>query len=158
MPKHFQKLKRITSEFNISKDNKYMKKKLSYKAAKCLCGGVKIKIKNKLRHIINCHCSQCMKTHGNYAAYTSCPEDNVTFISKKTLKWYKSSKIAKRGFCSKCGASMFYKRLKSKNISIAAGMFNNPTKLKTYSNIFTKDKMDFYQLDKSLPRFTKYSK
>ena len=158
MPKHFHKLKRITSEYNISKDNKYMKKKLSYKTAKCLCGGVKIKIKNKLRHIINCHCSQCMKTHGNYAAYTSCQEYNVTFISKKTLKWYKSSKIAKRGFCSKCGASMFYKRLKSKNISIAAGMFNNPTKLKTYLNIFTKDKMDFYKLDKSLPRFTKYSK
>ena len=135
-----------------------MQKKINFKIAKCLCGGIKIKVTVKLRHVINCHCSQCMKSHGNYAAYTACPEDNITFINKRTLKWYKSSNIAKRGFCSKCGASMFYKLTKSRNISIAAGMFSNPTKLKTYSNIFTKGKLDFYKLDLRLPKFDKYKK
>ena len=86
-----------------------MKKNLSRKIVSCLCGGIKIKVKGKLRHVINCHCSQCMKTHGNYAAYTSSLEENITFIKKETLKWYNSSKKAKRGFCSICGASMFYK-------------------------------------------------
>ena len=135
-----------------------MKKKLSLKIVGCLCGGIKLKIKGKLRHVINCHCSQCMKTHGNYAAYTSCPEINIKFTKKRTLKWYKSSKIAKRGFCSVCGASMFYKLIKSNNISIAAGMFNNPTKLKTHSNIFTKGKLDYYRLQLNLPKFYKNSK
>ena len=135
-----------------------MKKKVSSKIASCLCEGVKIKVKGKLRHVINCHCSQCMKTHGNYSAYTACPEDSITFINKKTLKWYKSSNIAKRGFCFTCGASMFYKLLKSNNISIAAGLFHNPTKLKTHSNIFTKDKLDYYKLDQSLPKFNRYNK
>ena len=135
-----------------------MKKKISLKIATCLCKGVKIKVKGKLRHVINCHCSQCLKTHGNYAAYTACPEDNITFINKRTLKWYKSSKIAKRGFCSICGASIFYKILKSDNISIAAGMFRNPTKLKTHSNIFTKGKSDYYKLDRKLPKFYRYNK
>ena len=129
---------------------------LSSKIAKCLCGGIKIKVKGKLRHIINCHCFQCMKTHGNYAAYTACSENKVTFINKKTLRWYQSSDVAKRGFCRICGASMFYKLLKSENISIAAGMFNNPTKMKTYSNIFTKGKLDYYKLNPKLPRFNKY--
>ena len=135
-----------------------MKKKLPYKIARCLCRGIEIKIRDKLRHIINCHCSQCMKTHGNFAAYTSCPENNIDFISKKTLKWYRSSKIAKRGFCSKCGASMFYKRLKSKNISVAAGMFDKPTKLKTMRNIFVGTKSDFYKITDKLPKFNKYPK
>ena len=135
-----------------------MKKKLPYKIARCLCRGIEIKIRDKLRHIINCHCSQCMKTHGNFAAYTSCSENNIDFISKKTLKWYRSSKIAKRGFCSKCGASMFYKQLKSKNISVAAGMLDNPTKLKTCANIFIKDKLDYYKLESEIPKFTKYNK
>ena len=130
-----------------------MKKKIPSRIASCLCEGVKIKIKGKLRHVINCHCSQCLKTHGNYAAYTACLEDNIIFINKKTLKWYKSSNIAKRGFCSKCGASIFYKLLKSKKISIAAGMFRNPTKLKTHSNIFTKDKLDYYKLVSRIPKF-----
>jgi len=135
-----------------------MKKKNSSKIASCLCGGIKIKIKGKLRHVSNCHCSQCMKTHGNFAAYTACPEENITFINKKTLKWFKSSNIAKRGFCSICGASIFYKRIKSKNISIAAGVFEYPTKLKTVSNIFTKGKLDYYTLNPKLRKFNKYSK
>ena len=134
-----------------------MKKKVTLKIASCLCGGVKIKIKGKLRHVVNCHCKQCMKTHGNYAAYTACSEDNIIFIKKRALKWYKSSNIAKRGFCFTCGASMFYKLLKSNNISIAAGLFHNPTKLKTHSNIFTKDKLDYYKLDRSLPKFNRYN-
>ena len=135
-----------------------IKTNLSSKIVSCLCGGVKIKVKGKLRHVINCHCFQCMKTHGNYAAYTACPVENVTFVKKKTLKWYKSSNIAKRGFCSNCGASMFYKIFKSNNISISAGMFHNPTKLKTHSNIFTKGKMDYYKLDLILPKFHRYNK
>ena len=135
-----------------------MTKNITSKIANCLCGGVKIKIKEKLRHVINCHCSQCLKTHGNFAAYTSCSEDRIDFINKKTLKWYRSSKIAKRGFCLKWGASFFYKRLDSQRISIAAGMLKNPTKLKTHSNIFTKGKMDYYKLDPKLPKFHKYTK
>ena len=135
-----------------------MKKKIPSKIASCLCGGVKIKVKGKLRHVVNCHCSQCMKTHGNYAAYTACLENDIIFINTKTLKWYKSSNIAKRGFCSVCGASMFYQLLKSRNISIAAGMFRNPTKLKTRSNIFTKDKLDYYKLDSRMPKFDRNSK
>ena len=135
-----------------------MTKKINSKIAKCLCGGIKIKVKGKLRHVINCHCSQCMKTHGNYAAFTACPEDQIIFINKKTLKWYKSSSIAKRGFCSRCGASLFYKLLKSKELDIAAGMFNNPTTTKTFSNIFTKNKLDYYELDLRLPTFERDSK
>ena len=131
-----------------------MTKNITSKIANCLCGGVKIKIKEKLRHVINCHCSQCLKTHGNFAAYTSCSEDRIDFINKKTLKWYRSSKIAKRGFCSNCGASIFYKLLKSENISIAAGMFHNPTKLKTHSNIYIKGRLDYYKLDSKIPKFS----
>ncbi len=35
---------------------------------KCLCGGVKFSTKGIHRDVSNCHCIQCMKTHGNYAA------------------------------------------------------------------------------------------
>jgi len=128
------------------------------KIISCLCGGIQLKTKGLLRHVSNCHCRQCMKTHGNYAAYTNAQEKDVKFIKKKTLKWFKSSKKAKRGFCSKCGASMFFKFLRSDNISIAAGMFKNPTKLKTTKNIFVKGKLDYYNLDNKLPKFSRYSK
>ena len=128
------------------------------KIISCLCGGIQLKIKGPLRHVSNCHCRQCMKTHGNYAAYTNALEKDIKFIKKRTLKWFKSSKKAKRGFCNKCGASIFFKFLGSDDISIAAGMFQNPTKLKTTINIFVKGKSDYYKLNNKLPKFSRYSK
>ena len=128
------------------------------KIISCLCGGIQLKIKGPLRHVSNCHCRQCMKTHGNYAAYTNALEKDIKFIKKRTLKWFKSSKKARRGFCNKCGASIFFKFLGSDDISIAAGMFQNPTKLKTTKNIFVKRKLDYYKLNNTLLKFSRYSK
>ena len=124
----------------------------------CLCGGIQLKAKGLLRHVLNCHCYQCMKTHGNYAAYTTSLEKDIKFIKKITLKWFKSSKKAKRGFCKKCGASIFFKFLNSDSISIAAGMFQNPTYLKTKMNIFVKGKLDYYKLDNRLLKRRRYEK
>ena len=135
-----------------------MNTKKIIKIAQCLCGGVKFKTYGKLRYVSNCHCIQCMKTHGNYAAYTNALEKDIKFIKKRTLKWFKSSKKARRGFCNKCGASIFFKFLGSDDISIAAGMFQNPTKLKTTKNIFVKGKLDYYKLDNKLSKFSRYSK
>ena len=132
-------------------------KKLSLKAS-CLCGGIQLITHGYHRDVENCHCIQCMKTHGHYAAYTNVQEQNVKFLKKRTLKWFRSSKRAKRGFCRKCGASLFFKFIGNNNISIAAGMFNGPTKLKTKMNIFVKGKLDYYKLDNHLPKFKRYPK
>ena len=130
-------------------------KKLSLKAS-CLCGNIQLRTYGYHRNVQNCHCIQCMKTHGHYAAYTNVHEQNVKFLKKRTLKWFRSSKKAKRGFCRKCGASLFFKVIGNKNISIAAGMLNGPTKLKTKMNIFVKGKPDYYRLDNRLPKFKRY--
>ena len=132
-------------------------KKLSLKAS-CLCGGVQLRTLGYHRNVQNCHCIQCMKTHGHYAAYTNVEERNVKFLKKRTLKWFRSSKKAKRGFCNRCGASLFFKIINAKNISIAAGMFNRPVKLKTTMNIFVKGKSDYYTLDDRVPKFNRYPK
>ena len=131
-------------------------KKLSMRAS-CLCGGIQFKTKGYHRNIQNCHCIQCMKTHRHYAAYTNIEEQNIKFIKKRTLIWFRSSKRSKRGFCSKCGASILFKALGKKDIHIAAGMFNRPVKLKTIANTFTKGKLDYYKLDRHIPKFKRYS-
>ena len=132
-------------------------KKLSLKAS-CLCGGIKLRTQGYHRNVQNCQCILCMKTHGHHAAYTNVEERNVKFLKKKTLKWFRSSTKAKRGFCNKCGASLFFKIIGAKTISIAAGMFNRPIKLKTTMNIFVKGKSDYYKLDSRMPKFNRYPK
>ena len=112
-----------------------MNKKIRTMNASCLCKGINMTITGEFRPVINCHCIQCTKTHGNFAAYTSVLEENIIYKSKKTLKWFNSSTNAKRGFCKNCGASVFFKRLESKAVSISAGLFRNPSKLKTMAFI-----------------------
>ena len=132
-------------------------KKLSLKAS-CLCSSIQLRTQGYHRNVQNCHCIQCMKTHGHHAAYTNVEERNVKFLEKRTLKWFRSSKRAKRGFCNKCGASLFFKIIGARTISIAAGMFNRPIKLKTTMNIFVKGKSDYYKLDSRMPKFNRYPK
>ena len=132
-------------------------KKVSLKAS-CLCRGIQFKTNGYHRNIQNCHCIQCMKTHGNFAAYTALKDINVKFITKRTLKWFKSSKKAQRGFCKKCGASILFKMNKSNIISISAGLFDKSLKLKTNRNIFTKNRLKYYSLDNNIPKFSRYSK
>ena len=125
--------------------------------ASCLCEGVKFKTSGKHRNVSNCHCIQCRKTHGSYGAYSNVKEKDIKFINKKTLKWFKSSIHARRGFCNKCGASIFFKFKNSDNISIAAGMFNGKTGLKTMRNIFVSSKSDFYKINDKLPKYKRFS-
>ena len=125
--------------------------------ASCLCKGIVMTIKGEFRPVVNCHCIQCAKTHGNFAAYTSVLEENIFFKSKKTLKWFNSSTKANRGFCNNCGASIFFKRSGSKSVSISAGLFKKPTKLKTISHIYIQNKRDYYKISDNLPKFKKYT-
>ena len=60
-------------------------KKVSLKAS-CLCGGIKFKTKGYHRNIYNCHCVQCVKTHGHHAAYTAVKINNIKFYKKKNFK------------------------------------------------------------------------
>ena len=52
---------------------------------KCLCGGVEFSTKGFHRDVSSCHCIQCMKTHGNFAAYTNIEDKNLKFQNKKII-------------------------------------------------------------------------
>lgn len=132
-------------------------KKLNLKA-KCLCGSIAFRTNGNHRDVINCHCIQCLKTHGNYAAATKVLDTDIKFSKKMTLRWYRSSKRAKRGFCNKCGASIFFKVLNTDSTSIFAGIFDKPTKLKTTMDIFVEGKSDYYKLGKKNKRYRRYPK
>jgi len=124
----------------------------------CLCGAVRFKTNGTLRPVINCHCGQCLHTHGHYAAYTSVDKKNFQLVNDTGLKWFRSSNEARRGFCQECGASIFFERLGGSNISIAAGMLDPSKGLKTAEHIFVADKPDYYEIEDDLPKHPQYYK
>jgi hypothetical protein len=118
----------------------------------CLCGGVRFGIAGALAPILACHCSQCAKTSGNYAAMTSCVLENLRLLSDATLRWYQSSASVSRGFCARCGGNLFWKRADSGDIYITAGTLDNPTGIKVAGHIFVASKSDYYDITDGLPQ------
>ena len=119
----------------------------------CLCGAVRFTVSGALRGVIHCHCGQCLKTHGHVAAYTNVLREALCFSREDGLRWYASSERAQRGFCGKCGASLFYERHDSGTLSIAAGMFERPSGLRSIGHIYVDHKSDYYEINDALPQF-----
>jgi hypothetical protein len=113
----------------------------------CLCGGVRYEIRGELRGVIACHCAQCRRTSGHYAAMTSAPSANIAMTAADSLRWYQSSSTAERGFCGRCGGNLFWKQAGRDAISITAGTLDVPTQLKIDEHIFVADKSDYYTID-----------
>ena len=114
----------------------------------CLCGGVRYEIRGPLRDVIACHCSQCRKTSGHFVAASQALDADIVLVESSTLKWYRSSPEAQRGFCSKCGGNLFW-RPDGRNppvTSIMAGTIDPPTGLKVIEHIFVEDKSDYYEI------------
>jgi hypothetical protein len=120
----------------------------------CLCGGVRYAVDGLLRHVVACHCSQCRRWSGNFVAATRALSADLTLTETTTLAWHRSSDEAERGFCARCGSSLFWRRAdgEGKWTSIMAGTLDPPTGLKLRRHIFVADKSDFYDVTDGLPQ------
>ncbi|WP_292062191.1 hypothetical protein [Mesorhizobium sp.] len=59
---------------------------------------MRYEIAGKLAEPIACHCSQCTRTSGNFAAMAACRSEDIRLIASSTLTWYRSSPNVERGF------------------------------------------------------------
>lgn len=109
----------------------------------CHCGAVAFELVPPLRPVIVCHCSQCRKVSGHVWAATSVPLDRFRLTRDDGLCWFASSAGARRGFCNRCGASLFWQPVDEARISIAAGALDGPTGLQVAAHIHTGDAADY---------------
>jgi hypothetical protein len=111
----------------------------------CLCGAVRYRIAGPLRDVVVCHCSRCRRAHGHVAAYSDCATADLSITAGATLRWYVADE-RRRGFCSDCGASLFWQRDDDpQTMAVAAGTLDPPTGLCTVAHIFTATPGDYYE-------------
>lgn len=70
---------------------------------------------------------------------------NAEFEGEENISKIRSSDWAERGFCTKCGSNLFYHITDSNNFQIAAGLFDDQSKLRMSLQVFTDEKPDFYE-------------
>ena len=119
----------------------------------CLCGKTRFEIVGELRPVVSCHCGQCRRWHGHFAAYTAVGKDRLTITRGESFTWYRSSDQAQRGFCRDCGSSLFWQPDGRNHLAVAAGALDAPSGLQTARHIFVADKGDYYELDGDAERF-----
>ena len=118
----------------------------------CLCGTVTVEVEGELPGPDACHCSQCRKTSGHVWASTDVPRSRVTIHGGEGVTWYRSSEKVRRGFCSTCGAALFWDPLGRDFIGIAMGAFDPPTGTRLAIHVHVADKGDYYDIADGVPQ------
>ena len=118
----------------------------------CLCGGVRFEVAGDLAPPDACHCSQCRKQSGHFFASSDVPRDAVTIHGTEHLTWFRSSEKVRRGFCSRCGSSLFWDPIGKGKLAVAMGALDSPTETRLRMHIFVADKGDYYDIADGLPQ------
>jgi hypothetical protein len=118
----------------------------------CLCGAVRVEVAGELPAPDACHCSMCRKQSGHFWASTDLPRDRVTIEGAENLTWFRSSEMARRGFCGTCGSFLFWEPIGRATIAIAMGAFEAPTGTRLARHIFVAGKGDYYEIGDGLPQ------
>ena len=118
----------------------------THRTGSCLCGGVAYSVTGPLRDVIACHCGQCRKTSGHHVAATQAPAAALTIERDETLTWYRSSEIAERGFCNRCGGNLFWRPIGGDHVSIMAGTLDDTSELSLKRHIFVRFRADYVDL------------
>ena len=121
----------------------------------CLCGSVTFEVRGDLGKIDGCHCDECRRWTGHFLASTDVPRTALKIKGEDHLGWYESSSKVRRGFCAKCGSSLFFDPLDREKhdwIGISMGAFDKPTNAKMALHIFMAEKGDYYEITDGLPQ------
>ena len=118
----------------------------------CGCGAVRFEAQGRLREVIYCHCEQCRRQSGHFIGATAIADEGLAVSGAQNITWYRSSDVARRGFCSICGSGLFWKDARLAQTSILAGSLDNPSGLAASHHIFVEQKGDYYAIEDGLPQ------
>lgn len=118
----------------------------------CECGAVGYRVSGNMRDVVYCHCGQCRRIHGHAPGYSAARKAEMTIEGEDNIAWYRVSDQAQRGFCSRCGSSLFWKPDGRDTVSVSAGSLNAPTGMRTVRHIYAADRGDYYAITDGAPQ------
>ncbi|MEM7563820.1 MAG: GFA family protein [Pseudomonadota bacterium] len=123
----------------------------------CQCGAVKYRVNGPLRDVVNCHCTECQRLNGNFGAHSKARTEHLDITETDGLQWYDIHPSVRRGFCKRCGSSLFWEAMQQPWTGIIAGSLDNGDALTTIGHIFVEEKAGFFEITDNLPQFRKSS-
>ena len=126
----------------------------------CLCGKILYEINGEIRDLLNCHCSDCRKSHGAAFRTRAAVDANAfTFLSGEDLLTRYEHKAGEfRSFCSRCGSNIatFFSDPTSP-IGLALGTLDSPLSKGPEFHVFTSEKASWHTITDDLPQFPRFA-
>lgn len=124
----------------------------------CLCGGVRFEAEPQERESHACHCEMCRRWTGTAFVATPVPEAALRWQGAENIGVYRSSDWAERGWCMRCGSTLFY-RVTAEGPEqgthyLALGLFDDPDALPLASEIYIDRKPESYAFAGERKRLT----
>jgi hypothetical protein len=119
----------------------------------CQCRRIRYRVTVDNDDAYLCHCKMCRHaTGGASIAFVSVQLDRLVWESEPD--WYRSSPIAERPFCSRCGTPLGFKFIEgATSMDVTLGSFDEPGDFKPVHNYATESILPAWQDTSHLPGF-----
>jgi hypothetical protein len=122
----------------------------------CLCGEIRFQVEPATNWCSHCHCSLCRRAHGaGYVTWFGADVEKFTLTEgEKSLTWYRSTPEARRGFCSRCGSTMFFQSERwPDEMHVVLAAMDAPIDREPGAHVFVDSATDWVSIEDGLPRF-----
>lgn len=118
----------------------------------CQCGAVRYAARVENDEAYYCHCRMCQKAFGNlFGLFCKADKQNVTWEAGEPA-YYRSSQIARRGFCRECGSPLSFEYLDDGATHLAVGTLDEPGRLRPVAHYGFESHLESFFTDDGLPR------
>jgi hypothetical protein len=132
-------------------------------AGRCLCGGIEIELDPPTDFLGICHCRSCRLAHAApCVAWTSVPLERFRFrAGEDRVRWYRSSRWIRWGFCSECGSHLLYRAdsdghpdaPRLDRMYVAAACLVPPLDRPLESHVSYEERLPWFPCADTLPKF-----
>lgn len=118
----------------------------------CQCGAVRYVARLEDDEAYYCHCRMCQKAFGNlFGVFFGLRGDSVRWEGEEPA-YFRSSNIARRGFCRECGTPLSFEYLGSEKIDLTVGSLDEPGRLQPVAHYGFEGHVRSFFTDDGLPR------
>lgn len=129
---------------------------MSTAGGSCLCGDLRFEARLPSKWVAHCHCTMCRRAHGaGVVTWAGFQQERVSLHDPQgRLQWYPSSPGAERGFCNRCGSTLFFRSQRwPGELHVVVANFNDPLDRAPQVHVFYDNHVDWLPVaEDGLPR------
>jgi hypothetical protein len=123
---------------------------------RCLCGDVSFSAELPSKWVAHCHCTMCQRSGGSaFMTWVGLDAERCRIADPVgRLAWYQSSDAGERGFCARCGSTLFFRSQRwAGELHVTLANFTGPVDRAPQAHVFWDPRVPWLHLgDDGLPR------